>query len=198
MSGSEQAEPRPTYFALQRAAKITGAIGERSSADALCYKVAVTGRGQKPAASKQAGRPDAEEHMEDLEARTIRKVSARLIPFLMICYFIAYLDRVNVGFAALTMNKSLGLTATMFGFGSGVFFLTYFVFEVPSNLALDRFGARKWIARIMISWGILSGLMAFIPNIARATGLGNDVTFYQCGCCSAPPRPDSFPASSFI
>ena len=84
--------------------------------------------------------------MEDLEARTIRKVSARLIPFLMICYFIAYLDRVNVGFAALTMNKSLGLTATMFGFGSGVFFLTYFVFEVPSNLALDRFGARKWIA----------------------------------------------------
>ena len=116
--------------------------------------------------------------MEDLEAQTIRKVSARLIPFLMICYFIAYLDRVNVGFAALTMNKSLGLTATMFGFGSGVFFLTYFVFEVPSNLALDRFGARKWIARIMISWGILSGLMAFIPHIARATGLGNDVTFY--------------------
>ena len=116
--------------------------------------------------------------MEDLEARTIRKVSARLIPFLMICYFIAYLDRVNVGFAALTMNKSLGLTATMFGFGSGVFFLTYFVFEVPSNLALDRFGARKWIARIMLSWGILSGLMAFIPHIARATGLGNDVTFY--------------------
>ena len=116
--------------------------------------------------------------MEDLEARTIRKVSARLIPFLMICYFIAYLDRVNVGFAALTMNKSLGLTATMFGFGSGIFFLTYFVFEVPSNLALDRFGARKWIARIMLSWGILSGLMAFIPHIARATGLGNDVTFY--------------------
>jgi ACS family tartrate transporter-like MFS transporter len=116
--------------------------------------------------------------MEDLEARTIRKVSARLIPFLMICYFIAYLDRVNVGFAALTMNKSLGLTATMFGFGSGVFFLTYFVFEVPSNLALDRFGARKWIARIMLSWGILSGMMAFIPHIARATGLGNEITFY--------------------
>jgi MFS transporter, ACS family, tartrate transporter len=116
--------------------------------------------------------------MEYLEARTIRKVSARLIPFLMICYFIAYLDRVNVGFAALTMNKSLGLTATMFGFGSGIFFLTYFLFEVPSNLALDRFGARKWIARIMFSWGILSGLMAFIPNIAQATGLGNEATFY--------------------
>jgi MFS transporter, ACS family, tartrate transporter len=116
--------------------------------------------------------------MENLEARTIRKVSARLIPFLMICYFIAYLDRVNVGFAALTMNKALGLTATMFGFGSGIFFLTYFLFEVPSNLALDKFGARKWIARIMVSWGILSGLMAFIPDIARATGLGNEITFY--------------------
>lgn len=116
--------------------------------------------------------------MENLETRTIRKISARLIPFLMICYFIAYLDRVNVGFAALTMNKALGLTATMFGFGSGVFFLTYFLFEVPSNLALDRFGARRWIARIMVSWGILSGLMAFIPHIARATGLGNEITFY--------------------
>src|SRR5580700_9759166 len=116
--------------------------------------------------------------MDNIETRTIRKVSARLIPFLMVCYFIAYLDRVNVGFAALTMNKALGLTATMFGFGSGIFFLTYFLFEVPSNLALDKFGARKWIARIMVSWGILSGLMAFIPDIARITGLGNEATFY--------------------
>jgi MFS transporter, ACS family, tartrate transporter len=116
--------------------------------------------------------------MENLEDRTIRKVSARLIPFLMVCYFIAYLDRVNVSFAALTMNKSLGLTATMYGFGSGIFFLTYFVFEIPSNLALDRFGARTWIARIMLSWGLLSGLMAFIPPIAQATGIGNEVTFY--------------------
>jgi MFS family permease len=116
--------------------------------------------------------------MQKLEEQTIRKVSARLIPFLMICYFIAYLDRVNVGFAALTMNKDLGLTATMFGFGSGVFFLAYFLFEVPSNLFLHRLGARKWIARIMLSWGILSGLMAFIPNISRATGLGNEYSFY--------------------
>src|ERR1700724_1608125 len=115
--------------------------------------------------------------MQTLDARTIGRVSRRLIPFLIICYFVAYLDRVNVGFAALTMNKSLGLTATMFGFGSGVFFLTYFVFEVPSNLALERFGARKWIARIMLSWGILSGLMAFIPHIARATALGNENRF---------------------
>src|SRR5271167_303065 len=116
--------------------------------------------------------------MQDLETRVIRKVSARLIPFLIVCYFIAYLDRVNVGFAAITMNKALGLTATMFGFGSGIFFLAYFIFEVPSNLCLDRFGARKWIARIMITWGIFSGMMAFIPGIARATGVGNESTFY--------------------
>jgi ACS family tartrate transporter-like MFS transporter len=116
--------------------------------------------------------------MQDLEARTIRKVSARLIPFLMICYFIAYLDRVNVAFAAITMNHDLGLTATMFGLGSGVFFLAYFAFEVPSNLFLDRFGARKWIARIMLSWGILSGLTAFTSSIASALGIGNQHAFY--------------------
>jgi MFS transporter, ACS family, tartrate transporter len=116
--------------------------------------------------------------MDTIEARTIGKVSARLIPYLMVCYFIAYLDRVNVGFAALTMNKALGLTATMFGFGAGIFFLTYFIFELPSNLFLDKFGARTWIARIMVSWGILSGLTAFIPSLANATGLGNEVVFY--------------------
>jgi len=116
--------------------------------------------------------------ISELEARTVRKVTLRLIPFLIVCYFVAYLDRVNVGFAALQMNKDLGLSAAMYGFGAGVFFLAYFVFEVPSNLFLDRFGARRWIARIMFSWGILSGLMAFIPGIARYTGLGNEHTFY--------------------
>jgi MFS transporter, ACS family, tartrate transporter len=116
--------------------------------------------------------------MQSLEARTIGKVSARLVPYLIVCYFVAYLDRVNVGFAALTMNKALDLTATMFGFGAGIFFLTYFIFELPSNLFLDKFGARKWIARIMVSWGIFSGAMAFIPNLASATGLGNELTFY--------------------
>jgi len=100
--------------------------------------------------------------MEDLEHRTMRKVSLRLIPFLIICYFVAYLDRTNVGFAALTMRQDLNISATAYGLGAGIFFLSYFVFEVPSNLALERFGARKWIARIMISWGILSGCMAFI------------------------------------
>src|SRR6187200_1678456 len=98
----------------------------------------------------------------DLEARTITKVSARLVPFLITCYFVAYLDRVNVGFAALTMNKDLGLSASAFGFGAGIFFLAYFLFEVPSNLFLERVGARKWIARIMFSWGLLSGATAFV------------------------------------
>jgi D-galactonate transporter len=100
--------------------------------------------------------------IEGLEARTIRRVSARLVPFLIVCYLVAYLDRVNVGFAALTMNKDLGISATAYGLGAGIFFFTYFIFEVPSNLFLERFGARKWIARIMLTWGILSGAMAFI------------------------------------
>ena len=105
--------------------------------------------------------------MNEVEVRTIAKVTRRLVPFLMVCYFVAYLDRVNVGFAALTMNKDLGLSQTAFGFGAGIFFIAYFIFEVPSNLLLERFGARKWIARIMLSWGILSGAMAFIPPSPR-------------------------------
>ncbi len=98
----------------------------------------------------------------ELERRTLAKVSLRLVPFLIVCYFVAYLDRVNVGFAALTMNKDLGISTSAFGFGAGIFFLSYFIFEVPSNLALERFGARRWIARIMLTWGVLSGAMAFI------------------------------------
>jgi ACS family tartrate transporter-like MFS transporter len=102
--------------------------------------------------------------MHPLEQRTIAKLTSRLVPFLIVCYFVAYLDRVNVSFAALTMNRDLGLSATAFGFGAGIFFLAYFVFEVPSNLFLERFGARKWIARIMFTWGVLSGAMAFITG----------------------------------
>lgn len=102
--------------------------------------------------------------MEQLEVQTIRKVSARLVPFLVLCYLVAYVDRVNVGFAALTMNKDLGLSASAYGFGAGVFFLAYFFFEVPSNLFLERVGARKWIARIMFSWGLVSGAMAFVSG----------------------------------
>src|SRR5215472_18598688 len=100
----------------------------------------------------------------DMERRVIGKVSQRLVPFLILCYFVAYLDRVNVGFAGLTMNKDLGFTATVFGLGAGIFFLGYFIFEVPSNLALARFGARTWIARIMVSWGLVSAAMALVWN----------------------------------
>ena len=100
----------------------------------------------------------------DLESRTLRRVTLRLLPFLVLCYFVAYLDRVNVGFAKLTMSHDIGLTETAFGFGAGIFFLAYFVFEVPSNLMLERFGARKWIARIMFTWGLLSGAMAFVTG----------------------------------
>ena len=107
--------------------------------------------------------------MDTIEQRTIAKVSARLVPFLILCYFVAYLDRVNVGFAALTMNKDLGLSASAFGFGAGIFFLAYFLFEVPSNLFLERVGARKWIARIMFTWGLISGATAFV---------GGETSFY--------------------
>jgi MFS transporter, ACS family, tartrate transporter len=100
--------------------------------------------------------------MDTLEQRTMARVSARLVPFLIVCYFIAYLDRVNVSFAALTMNKDIGLSASAYGLGAGIFFLAYAVFEVPSNLLLAHFGARRWIARIMFTWGIMSGAMALI------------------------------------
>ena len=113
----------------------------------------------------------------DLEARTIGRVTKRLMPFLILCYFVAYLDRVNVGFAALSMNKDLGFTATVFGIGAGIFFIAYFFFEVPSNLLLDRFGARRWIARIMFTWGIVAGAEAFIPQIAHATGFSPATVF---------------------
>ena len=113
-----------------------------------------------------------------LEARTLNRVAWRFIPFLILCYFVAYLDRVNVGFAKLTMDAQLGLSETAFGFGAGVFFLAYFLFEVPSNIILDKVGARRWIARIMLTWGLISGAMAFIPEIAWAIGLSAEHTFY--------------------
>jgi len=98
----------------------------------------------------------------DVETRTVRRIFLRIVPFIMVCYFIAYLDRVNVSFASLTMNKDLGMSSTAYGFGAGVFFFSYFLFEVPSNLFLARVGARRWIARIMVSWGIVAGGMAFV------------------------------------
>jgi len=102
--------------------------------------------------------------MGDVEQRTMAKVTRRLVPFLVLCYFVAYLDRVNVGFAGLTMRGDLGLSASAYGLASGIFFLAYFIFEVPSNLLLHKFGARKWIARIMFSWGLVSGANAFVTG----------------------------------
>lgn len=95
---------------------------------------------------------------------TIKRVYWRIMPFLILCYIVAFLDRVNVGFAALHMNTDLGLTPYMYGFGAGIFSLGYFVFEVPSNLALHKVGARIWIPRIMITWGIISAGFAFVYN----------------------------------
>ena len=100
----------------------------------------------------------------EIEKRTLRRISWRIVPFIMVLYFIAYIDRVNIGFASLTMNKDLGFTASILGFGAGIFFWGYFLFEVPSNLILNKVGARIWIARVMVTWGIISGGMAFVQG----------------------------------
>jgi MFS transporter, ACS family, tartrate transporter len=96
-----------------------------------------------------------------IEQQTMKKVYLRLLPFCFVLYFICYLDRVNIGFAALTMNKDIGLSAYVFGLGAGAFFWGYFLLEVPSNLILEKVGARRWIGRIMISWGLVSGAFVF-------------------------------------
>src|ERR1700675_1731824 len=100
----------------------------------------------------------------EIETSTIRTISWRLIPFLVLAYFFSYLDRVNLGFAALTMNAELKFTPLIFAWGAGIFFIGYFIFEVPSNLALEKFGASRWIARIMVTWGIISGAMCLVSG----------------------------------
>lgn len=107
----------------------------------------------------------------EIETSTIRTISWRLIPFLILAYFFSYLDRVNLSFASLTMLPELKLSPTAYSFGAGIFFIGYFIFEVPSNLALERFGASRWIARIMVSWGILSALMAAVYDEYSFYGL---------------------------
>jgi ACS family tartrate transporter-like MFS transporter len=134
----------------------------------------------------------------ELETRTLGRVTKRLVPFLILCYFIAYLDRVNVGFAALQMNKDLGLSSSAFGFGAGIFFIAYFFFEVPSNLLLEKFGARRWIARIMFTWGILAGAMAFIPGISRLTGLSPAHVFYTLRVLLGIAEAGFFPGIIFL
>ena len=102
--------------------------------------------------------------MDNIEQRTMAKVAWRLLPLIIVIYFVAYIDRTNVGFAAISMNKDLGFTAYIYGWGAGIFFLGYALFEVPSNVILHRVGARVWIARIMVTWGLVSGAMMFITG----------------------------------
>ncbi|MCY1266539.1 putative tartrate transporter [compost metagenome] len=102
--------------------------------------------------------------LQDTEDATYARVTRRLIPFLCLCFVIAFLDRVNVGFAKLQMLHSLQLSETVYGLGAGIFFLAYFIFEVPSNLIMHRVGARRWIARIMITWALLTAGMAFVTG----------------------------------
>ncbi len=101
---------------------------------------------------------------DSLEARAYRKVDVRIVPFLFLCYILAYLDRVNLGFAKLQMMKDLAMSDAVFASGAGIFFIGYFFFEVPSNVLLKKFGARRWIARIMISWGVISACMIFVRS----------------------------------
>src|ERR1700720_2468730 len=110
----------------------------------------------------------------------MRRVALRIVPFLMLCFFVSFLDRVNVGFAALQMIKDLRMSPSVFGFGSGIFFVSYFLCEVPSNLILQKVGARLWIARIMITWGVLAAGRPWV------TGPGSfDVMRLLLGCAEA-------------
>ena len=124
-----------------------------------------------------------------LERQTLRKISWRIVPFNMLLYFVSFIDRVNIGFASLTMNKDLGFSSAVFGFGAGIFFLGYFLFEVPSNIILDRVGARLWIARVMVTWGLISVAFAFIRG---------ETSFYVLRFLLGLPKPDFFRASFCI
>src|SRR5260221_4271824 len=101
-----------------------------------------------------------------LSKRTISKISWRLLPLIIVIYFVAYIDRTNVSFASFGMSKDLGLTSYIYGWGAGIFFLGYFLFEVPSNFMLERIGARFWIARIMITWGLVAAATALTTGPA--------------------------------
>ncbi len=102
--------------------------------------------------------------VKTLEQRVLSRLNWRIVPLVMLMYFISYIDRVNIGFAALTMNKQLGYSNEVFGFGAAIFFIGYFLFETPSNLIMHKVGARIWIARIMITWGVLSAGMALVKS----------------------------------
>src|SRR5580692_1314632 len=117
----------------------------------------------RAAACRGIGRE--QEHMDDaIEKTAMRKIYLRLLPFAILSYLLAYIDRINASFAALTMRGDLKISATEYGFAVGTFYWGYFLFEVPSNVVLEKVGARLWIARIMITWGILAGLTATVTG----------------------------------
>jgi MFS transporter, ACS family, tartrate transporter len=116
----------------------------------------------------EPAQPDAD---DALVRATLAKVTRRLLPFLFLLYIVCFLDRVNIGFAALQMNRELGFSPAMYGFGAGIFFLGYVLCEIPSNLILARVGARTWIARIMVSWGLIACAMMFIRGPVSLVGL---------------------------
>jgi len=102
-----------------------------------------------------------------IEARTMRKIRARILPLIFALYVAAFIDRINIGFAALTMNRELGITSQQFGLAAGIFFLGYVPFEIPSNLLMHRIGARIWMARIMVTWGIVASLTGLAHNVTE-------------------------------
>src|SRR5260370_11263541 len=100
-----------------------------------------------------------------IETRTIQKLQVRLIPFLFLLYVVAMVDRINIGFASLTMNKELGATGQQYGIAAGIFFIGYCLFEIPSNLILHKIGARVWVARILLSWGVVAALTGLVQSV---------------------------------
>ncbi|UKA54548.1 MFS transporter [Arthrobacter sp. FW305-BF8] len=127
-------------------------------------------------------------HLDELGRRTLRKVRGRLMPLIVLLYFVAYLDRNNVGFAKLTMSEDIGLSAAAYGLGAGMFFIGYALLEIPSNAGMYRFGARKWIARILISWGIFATAMALVNG---------ETTFYIIRFLLGAAEAGFFPAILF-
>ena len=125
-----------------------------------------------------------------IESRAVRKVSRRLLWFLVLLYAFSYLDRINIGFAALSMNHDLRLTSTQFGAANTIFYLGYILCEIPSNLMLARFGARLWLPRILITWGIASAATMFASSALTAS--------MRFAPSSASPREDFFPACCSI
>jgi ACS family tartrate transporter-like MFS transporter len=127
-------------------------------------------------------------HLDELGHRTLRKVRGRIMPLIVLLYFVAYLDRNNVGFAKLTMSADIGLSAAAYGLGAGMFFIGYALLEIPSNAGMYRFGARKWIARILISWGIFATAMALVNG---------ETTFYVVRFLLGAAEAGFFPAILF-